>query len=207
MTNEIAPIASAVAAVFSAISAMVMVRIQRQNLIDSARPEIVLEGWERTTRQDGDYVYEVVTYKSIDNAGKGPALHVEIQATDIERHTTFSSTKQIAIIPPEGNLNINGDISLYFRNASHNMVMINIIISFWSTRNVHYETNYNLVAVDLNKSILMVGENQVARGVYLSYRNTTILSDSLRTKFIRKLAKLPFVGKYLVYNITLFKKK
>ncbi len=68
------PVASAVAAGFSSMAAFTIMLIQRQSMIDSARPEIVLKDWTRETKNIGEKKYDIVSFKKVLNAGKGLSL-------------------------------------------------------------------------------------------------------------------------------------
>ena len=78
--QSIAPtIWSAVAASFAALSAVLMVFIQHRNLVESARPELVLAGWSRKVGQ-GEGAHDVIAFQTIRNVGRGPALHLSLNA-------------------------------------------------------------------------------------------------------------------------------
>ena len=81
-----AAIWAAIAATFSAISSLLIVLIQRRNLLESVKPELVLTGWERTPRGQGGSAQEVISFKTIRNVGRGPALHVILMASEIKLH-------------------------------------------------------------------------------------------------------------------------
>src|SRR5687767_151938 len=77
---------SAVAASFSALSATVMVMIQRRNLLESVRPEIVLVGWGRKNWKMEKVDCEIVSFSHVKNVGRGPALHVYMNGSQIEEN-------------------------------------------------------------------------------------------------------------------------
>ena len=198
MANEVASIASAIAASCSAIAAVTIMVIQRRNMIDSACPEIVLEGWARKTKTVGDNTYDLLTFSKVANTGKGSALHVYINAiNDLNnRPLTSFSTERISIIPSENESEVNGEITLWWKNvAEHGMLPINITIYCWSTQNVRYETTYKLMASELDKGHIFIGGGEVAPGIILTTRSTKSVSVR-RLKFNKVLAKTPLVGKY-----------
>ena len=76
MPNNSAAIWSAVAASFAALSSFLMMLIQRRNLMESVRPEMVLTGWSRREEGQGDAAHEVIAIQMIKNVGRGPALNI-----------------------------------------------------------------------------------------------------------------------------------
>jgi len=50
--------------------------IQRRNLLESVRPELVLTGWGKREEGSGDSWHEVLTFNTIRNIGRGAAIHV-----------------------------------------------------------------------------------------------------------------------------------
>src|SRR5262245_47713927 len=61
---------SAIAATASAVTAMLAMRIQRRNLLESVRPELVLDRWTRTREP-----HDVIGVGVVRNVGKGVALN------------------------------------------------------------------------------------------------------------------------------------
>lgn len=202
MTNEVASIASAISASFSAIAAITIMLIQRKNMVDSAGPEIVLEGWERKRKTINKKEYDVLSFTKVANAGKGPALHVCINSINIFNNypLTSFSTERISIIPSGKEIEINGEITLFFSNAAENgLLPINITIYCWSTQNVRYETTYRLIAVELEKRPVYLGGGQIATGVTLGTRSTKSV-PVWKLKLNRYLARIPVIGKYFVFS-------
>ncbi|MEP7151469.1 MAG: hypothetical protein ABI856_07165 [Nitrospira sp.] len=115
----IAALWSAVAASFSALAALVAMLIQHRNLLESVRPELVLVGWGRLPRGNGDAAHEVVTIKSIKNVGRGAALHVHLDSMYMidNRPVAVLSTKRLSILAPNESVELGGEISLWWQNA------------------------------------------------------------------------------------------
>jgi hypothetical protein len=56
-----------------------MVLIHRRNLLDAARPELIITGWKRESKVDSTgHAYEVVTFAKIRNIGRGPAFNASV---------------------------------------------------------------------------------------------------------------------------------
>jgi hypothetical protein len=68
---------SAVAASFAALAAFLSFLTQRRNLLESVRPEIVLDGWTR--------ISPGLRFTSIRNVGRGSALHIVIVMTGVAK--------------------------------------------------------------------------------------------------------------------------
>src|SRR5262245_50736519 len=110
---------SAIAATFSAISAFVVMMIQRRALLEAARPELVVDGWGREYRGEGEDTYEVITIKKIWNVGKGAALHVSFQMLDqTDEPVALIPSVHIPIIGADERLEIGDNpIRLWWENA------------------------------------------------------------------------------------------
>ena len=190
---------SAVAASFSAFAAVTAILIQRRILLESVRPELVLTGWERQARGEGNSAREVVTVRSIKNVGRGPALHLHVDAshTHENRPVAFMSTKRMPILAPNEEMDIESEITLWWKNVAQSsegpkVIPINIQIYSWDSRNMRHETKYSLAAFELQENSLVA--DTVARGLMLMTRGT--ISRSVWVlKLYSRLARLPFVGK------------
>lgn len=68
---------SAIAAMFSALSALLIMRIQKRSLLDAARPELVVEDWDRedATRYSDR---ELLRFRTLRNVGRGTAFDINI---------------------------------------------------------------------------------------------------------------------------------
>ncbi|MFH1715851.1 MAG: hypothetical protein ABIF19_00745 [Planctomycetota bacterium] len=204
MASSAAAIWSAIAATFSAIAAITIMRIQRLNMLDSARPELILMGWDRKIKQIGDLQYDIVTIKKIKNVGKGSASHLTINSSKTIKDKLLSalSTVTISILPANEEYEINGEISLSWDHAPTDdrggkYLEIDIVIHSWCSRGYRHETIYKLFAVDRTQNVSFLGgdEDEIAPGVMLSLRKT--ISESVwRLKLNRKLSRLPIIRKY-----------
>jgi hypothetical protein len=112
---------SAVAASFSALSSFLIMRIQRRNLLESVRPELVLTGWDRRAEGQGDTAHEVITFQTIKNVGRGAALNVDVSAPDVvtggRPPTYFLSNIRVPIIAPNEESAANGAILVWWNNV------------------------------------------------------------------------------------------
>src|SRR5262245_11961617 len=93
---------SAVAATFSALAALLTMLIHRRNLMESARPELVVTGWARNPPGQGHASAETVKFSKIRNVGRGSALHVFLKCSQIvdgRPVVTLPSTR-LAIVAP-----------------------------------------------------------------------------------------------------------
>jgi len=198
-----AAIWSAIAATFSAIAAITIMRIQHRSMLDSARPELILTGWDRKTREQGDNKYDIITFSKIRNVGKGYALYVYINSSKIidDRLLAVLSTERLSILPANEEYEINGEITLFWDNvathvSSHKYLPIEIEIYSWCSRGYRHETIYTLMATEPLKGNIFAGASEIAPGVTLSTRKT-ISKPVWRLKLNRKLSRLPIMGKYI----------
>lgn len=195
----IAAIWSAVAASCSAVAAIVVMCIQRRNLLESVRPELVLVGWDRISRGQGDAASDVITIKSIKNVGRGAAFHVNINSWKIidNRPVSMFSTRQLPIIAPNESVTLDGEIILWWKNAQSSppdnskFIPIDIRIYAWDSRNMRHETKYSLLAMELDRPALIA--NQTAPGLTPAFRVTTTKSV-WRIKMRQRLAGIPLMG-------------
>ena len=99
--NASAAIWAAVAATFSAIATVLLWRTEQRSFRHSARPELVLAGWERGYDPKGPSTPDRIAFSAIANIGRGPALHVHINsfslADDARPMTVMSTIRQSLI--------------------------------------------------------------------------------------------------------------
>jgi hypothetical protein len=179
MASSSPEIWSAVAASFAALSSFLVMMIQRRNLLDSARPELVLVGWNRKTQSMGDSKFDVISVQSIRNIGKGPAINIIMNTSDIskglDRITAHLSTQHIPILAAGDSEDINGEIMLCWESVDgdsqgrkHMGVGIEIIC--WDLREMRHETYYGLIAGEHPDSIHI--PYPTAPGVKVGIRRT-----------------------------------
>lgn len=178
--NSTAAIWSAIAAFCAALCSFLIFLIQRRNLIESVRPELVLIGWTRKQEGEGDNVHEVIGFQSIKNVGRGVALHVNIGAFDQTDFLpiTVSATKRLPVLAVNDSVEVNSRILVWWQNVksrnsaeSHKYVSVTIPILCWDSRGLRYETRYNLFVIPLSRNIGL-GE-EIAPGVALTNRTVT----------------------------------
>lgn len=209
MPSSAAAIWSAIAASFSAITAVTVMRIQHKNMLDASKPEIVLDGWKRSIKGEGDFKRDVLSFNKILNTGKGSALHVYINANEDEIikggvPTVAMSTARVSIIPAGKDTNVNSEITLWWQNAKkfgsdNKYISVEIKILCWCSSGYRHETIYNLMVFDMNNPSMTLGNSEVVPGVSLTTRRT-ISRPVWILKLYRSLSKLPLVGKYVPYK-------
>ncbi len=150
--------------------------IQRGNLLESVRPELVLTDWERHVEGEGDAAREVLCFRNIRNAGRGAAMHIRINLDwSSDPPTAVLGTISRPILAPNENSQIDAQISLWWKNvAPHRaggIIPINLVIFCWDSRGRRYETRYNLVVVELRENLGV--QDPIAPGVMLGSRSVT----------------------------------
>jgi len=202
--SSAASIWSAVAATCSAVAAITIVRIQRNNMLDSAQPELILTEWSRKNSGHGDQKFELLTFKKIRNVGKGSALHLYLNSSKVidNKPLAISSTERLSILPPNGEYEINGEIALFWNNAAFSVeggpkyIPIDVKIYSWCSKNYRYETLYKLMAFEPSDKKIVDDSNEIAPGIILTAR-TTVRNPVWKLKMFRQLSRLPIVGKRL----------
>ena len=167
---------SAVAAIFAAASSFMIFRIQRGNLLESVRPELVLTDWERNVEGEGAAAREVLCIRNIKNVGRGSAMHVRI---DLDRAvippTDALGTISRPILAPGEESQIDAQISLWWQNVTARKegksIPINLVIFCWDSRGRRYETRYILLVVEVRGNVLVA--DPIAPGVMLHSRVVT----------------------------------
>lgn len=200
MATDTASIWSAVAASFSAMSAITIALIHRLNRIDSSRPEILLDGWSRVERSQGEKKYDVLKVNKIRNTGKGSALHVSVNSAKFsgENPVVIMSTVNISIIPSGNEVDINSELSPYWKSikpddAGHKNFHLKIRVLCWCTSGYRHETIYQLSISEVNTNVFIQEGSELASGVMLLSRHTTVHSV-WKLKLYSKLLNLPIVG-------------
>jgi len=189
---------SAIAATCAAVSSFLIFLVQRRNLLESVRPEIVLIGWSRYKRGNGDAAHEVIAFQTIKNVGRGPALgvYINLKGFGPERPTAVLSTKRLPILAAGESEESAGEIILWWKNVKENpqgkYLPLNIQIYCWDSRNMRHETLYHMLAIELGDRSAIADE--IAPGVGLSLRKT-VTRAVWSLKFQRTLARVPWVGK------------
>jgi len=193
--SEWAAIWSAVAATFSAITAIFFWRLEKLNFHSNARPDIVITGWKREEAGEHDKLY----FSNIENVGLGSALYININSSsnaDDDRSITSMSSIQESLIPPGGSLEVKGEIFIWWKHApgSPGKKFIPIIIEVycWDTTGIRHLTKY---ALNVHEGGIY-GNNIVAPGVVLGRRSVN--SDAVwMLKLKMKLSKIPLVNLFV----------
>lgn len=190
---------SAIAACFAALSSFLMMEIQRENLMEAARPEIVLTHWTRGMEGRGEAADEIITFKTIKNVGHGAAFNLIINAASFKnkRPLTLFSTTRLPVLAANESVDINGKISIWLKNvepdnSGFKLLQFPIEIFCWDSRGRRYETRYSLSVAELSGNVLL--DNEIAPGVSLENRTTNIRSVRF-LKMLDKLRRVPVVGK------------
>lgn len=190
---------SAVAATFSAISAFGSMLINRRNLLEAARPELVLSGWHRASSGSGENAHEILSFSSIKNVGRGPAIHVVINCFHLvaDRPVAVMGTERLPILAPGGSENVTAHIALWWKNVptggnGARLLSFPITVLSWDSRGFRHETTYRLNAIELSPTV-SIGD-EIAPGVGFQTRTTTARAVwALRLQ--ARAARIPLLGR------------
>jgi hypothetical protein len=153
-----------VTALASAVLSFLVFRVQRRNLLESVRPEIVLTGWGR--RAEGPL--EVVTVRSIRNVGRGTALRMLVQGGT---EAMPGPLRAIPILAANETYELNLEVVLWWRDALDGRTLPLVVrVSCWDSRSICHETEYRLVVHHSSSNVLFADE--IAPRVSFSGRST-----------------------------------
>lgn len=185
---------SAVAATCSAFAALMAVFIQRRNLLESVRPEIVLTGWRREQRQS-DAAGDVIVFSTIKNVGRGAAMHVNAFAPQPEpsdRPAVLTATRRLPILAVNEAVDVNGEVIIWWNNVptrkdGHKHAFVTIHVYCWDSHGMRHDTRYALFVVEAKRGVGV--SDEIAPGVMLHSRTTTTRAVWM-LKLQRRLARV-----------------
>jgi hypothetical protein len=200
MPDNAAAIWAAVAASFAALSSFLIMLIQRRNLLESVRPELVLTGWSRTTQGEGDAAHEVITFQSIKNVGRGAALTVIPYVHELLDRPPFILTTNpvLHILAPNETCDVNGSITVWWKNVQADKLAfkclpISLRIFCWDSRDIRHEIRYNLLVHEISANIIR--SNEVAPGITPRRDHRTITRPTWLIRLRMRLGRIPGLGR------------
>jgi len=146
---------AAIAAMFSALSAFFSRRIQRDNLRESVRPELVLLGWSRTppAKPGGP---DIIIFTAIKNVGRGSAFNIWIQADP-----AGMTTRRFSLLAVNDEITVgNGHIAVWLTGE---VAAVTVKVTCWDSRRNEYETRYLLTVISLSHPSMLI--DPIAPGV------------------------------------------
>ena len=179
MASLVPAVWAAIAASFSALTAFLMLLIQRRSFLESVRPELVLADWNHLSAGTGNSAHEVISMSLIRNVGRGAASNILMTATDNEGGrplATMGLTRIPSILAPgEGNT-VDAQIIIWWKNVAPNQqgdlyLPIHIVIYCWDARNRRHQTTYTLLASPLSAPNHF--SDTIAPGLVLLRRTTS----------------------------------
>lgn len=187
-TDSIWTIVSAIgtllAALFAAAAAWLMANISHRNEMEAARPELVLDGWQRaliTYDVLPDEKSDEFLFNRISNVGNGTAYNVIINifdryGNDHLHHPPFSySTIAKPILQKGTEQQINGKMRFLWQqvemlnNSKQKQIHFEIRMSFYCALKNFYQTTYSFYAIDKRHGIDMTFKEEIASGVYMTF--------------------------------------
>jgi hypothetical protein len=189
-------IASAIAAIFAAFSSYFTMRIHKRNLLESVRPELVLENWA-SSWYSGE---QTITINEIKNIGRGVAYNISLtDSLCIDGQSLEIISKiRIPILAPNESNNFDGKIIIKWESIEPNKdrsknLSVTISISCFDSRNQYYETKYNLFIEQSPNRPLLQSEDEIVLGVKLENRKV-IIKSAWRRNLAKKLMHNPIWG-------------
>ncbi len=175
--------------------------IQRRNLLESVKPELVITEWtEPEPLRTEAAVPRGFTFSGIKNVGKGPALRVIVNASDEDGSigTVIATTLMEQIIVAGDSSEKTGRVTIRWesitkRGIGDRYVFPRIRLLYWDTRNIRHEVVYILMATE-RPAAAGVDGLEVIPGIEMNGRYTTsravwLLKLEQRIRISRSLAK------------------
>ena len=141
---------AAVAAMFSALSSLLIWRVQRQNLLETMRPELTLFNWGRVTQGDipSNNSRAVVLFAKIKNVGRGAAFNVWLRVDRPQDGPYSMGTIRLPIIAANEELSLaDSRIVVWFKDAAVKAVRVPLIVSSSDSRGNVYTVVHDLLVV------------------------------------------------------------
>lgn len=170
---------AALAAGFSAVSALMMLKVQRLGFLESIKPELVIEGWDRKARSV-EHDHEVLTFDLIRNVGNGPAHRVfvtsYVKMKDGGGPFAIMHSMWVPIIPAGESHDDLGRIELFWKNVplieGDKTLSVNVTILAWDSYGNRYETVYPLFIRKADQDTI-TGSDRIAPNVSLIHRKVS----------------------------------
>lgn len=149
----------------------------RRSLLDSARPEIVLEDWARQAGGKHSITRDKITFQTIRNHGRGSAYHIAILCPqpDDNNLAFISSYARLPILAPNEEASIDGEISILWNNImpaakGPKYLACSVEVYCWDSKGMRHKTLYRLMVLEPKPGAL-AGDG-LAPGVLLTSRTT-----------------------------------
>jgi hypothetical protein len=191
---------AAIAAMFSALSSWLIWRVQRSNLLESVRPELVLLYWTRENQGDlpTHNARSVISFSAIKNVGRGTAFNIWLRVLHPEYGRYSMGTIRHPILATgEEHVPADARIVVWFKDAETKVVRVPLAVSSRDSRGNEYVTLYDLLVVraDIPFAGGILAEN-------LDTTRTTTMTTARRlrwrasrNRFVLKYGEVPVLGK------------
>jgi len=169
----IASALAAAAALLSAVSALIMMRIQRRNFFEASRPELVIAGWQRHPLTEEHGYRDAIFFDTVRNIGRGAAVGVWITGDFPENPlTALVKCNRVDILAAGDAARVRGTVPLWWQNApaDGDHIAVNIYLRFDDDRGMHHETCYSLLAAKPGAGVHV--SDEIAPGLAMGARTT-----------------------------------
>ena len=191
---------SAVAASFSALSAFLVMLIQRRNLVETVRPELIPLDWTRFEQGEGESRHEIIAFRKIRNVGRGAAFNVHISTKQTLKEGDFPTVLmpgfRTAVIAPNESIDVDGRVVVWWKNIKikedgppHKYAFITMTISFTDARDVRHFTDYSAFAVYPAEAMVGLNDGDLAPGLSWLSRQTE-RKPAWRLKIMGKIRQI-----------------
>ena len=159
MATSYTAVWAAVAASFSAFSAVSLMLIHRRNLMELVRADLIPLDWSRSEEGQGESKHEVIRFKKLRNVGRGAAFNVWIGSKQSIEVGDFPKSPMgcgisIAVIGPNETIDVDGWVIVCWKNIEGKngpkARSITIYLDYTDAREVSYSTDFTALAGPLD---------------------------------------------------------
>jgi hypothetical protein len=140
---------SAIAAFGSLATTFMVMLIERRNLIESVRPELVLTGLDRSIEGKNQSTREFIHFKGIKNVGRGVAMQAIVSCDNVNsegKSLASGGSGLIPVVAVNEEVEADCEFSIWWNNVTDNQkfMVVKIVILYWDVAGMRYETTYHV---------------------------------------------------------------
>lgn len=196
-------VASALAAIFSAMAAFIALKYQRHSARMAMRPELVLLDWSRSSisvKGNSSTAIEKISARCVKNVGQGTALHLRLDGLIPEEGKLVGcmSTRRIPLLEPNGEGAFESFVVLDWDKVASldqwgtKLLDLQVWIECWDHADQFHRTIYGITVFDVSRKT--EGSGALAPGIFLRSR-TTLSRGARRIALRKRLSRVPIIGR------------
>jgi hypothetical protein len=176
---------------FAALAAFLTFVVQRRELLESVRPELLLSSWTRDTTPGANPPSDRLLITYLQNVGRGTAFHVRVHCIARQGGTLVAvlPPHQIPIVAVAEQITIAETLTLLFQNVvkgrDTKTLGITVHATCWDSRGTEYDVQYRLFILEPPKGFLNADE--LAHGV--RHERIVVVRAAWRTKLRSRVTR------------------